>query len=119
MNTAYFQDWSQGGEDWSQGGARGGTRWAAVSQVTGFLTPEFQLYGRYEWGRIMDSGQKDVSIATVGMSYYPFKTRVIKYSLEFLYSFGATTNWLMDGDPGIRLTNEPQAIVRSQLQITF
>ena len=119
MNAAYFQDWSQGGEDWSQGGARGGTRWAAVSQVTGFLTPEFQLYGRYEWGRIMDSGQKDVSIATVGMSYYPFKIRVIKYSLEFLYSFGATTNWLMDGDPGIQLTNEPQAIIRSQLQITF
>lgn len=112
MNAGYFQDWGEGGD-------QGGTRWAAVSQVTGFLTPEWQLYGRYEWGRIMDSVQADVSIATVGMSFYPFQTAVVKYSLEFLYSFGATLNWATDGDPGIRQTTEPQAIIRSQVQLSF
>jgi len=112
MSAAYYQDWSEGGN-------LGGTRWAAVGQVTGFLTPKFQLYGRYEWGRIMDSLESDVSMLTAGMSYYPFKTRTVKYSLECLYSFGSTTNWLIDGDPGIRLTTEPQAIIRSQIQLGF
>ena len=112
MNAAYFQDWSQGG-------TLGGTRWAAVSQVTGFVTPEWQLYGRYEWGRIMDSAESDVSMATVGMSYYPFQTEVLKLSLELLYSFGATVNWKIDGDPGIRQTTNQQTIIRSQLQISF
>ena len=112
MAAGYYQDWEQGG-------LAGGTRWAGEAQATGFLNSQLQLYGRYEWGTITDSDERDLSIVTVGTSIYPFEDITIKFSAEFIRSFGSTQNWATDGDVGFIQSSEPQNIIRTQLQLSF
>ena len=112
MTCAYYQDSPNGG-------SFGGTRWAAVGQLTGFVTPVLQLYGRGEWGTIRNSDQQDIKVMTVGASYYPYKTKVIKLTAEFIYTWGPTTNWELDGNLGFINTEENQTIFRTQLQFSF
>ena len=106
-------------QDWEQGGPAGGTRWAGEAQVTGFLNPQLQLYGRYEWGTITDTDEKNLSMVTVGTSFYPFEDITIKFSAEFIRSFGSTQNWAIDGNLGFIQSTEPQNIIRTQLQLSF
>ncbi len=97
----------------------GGDRWAFVGQLTGFVTPNVQLYGRGEWGTVLDSDTDDISLLTLGASYYPFESKNVKISLEVMRFFNGTTNWNLDGDPGVKATDEQQTLIRSQLQISF
>lgn len=97
----------------------GGDRWAFVGQVTGFVSPKVQLYGRFEWGTIATMENNDITVATIGSSVYPFESKNVKLSFELMYLFDGTTNWNLDGDPGVFATSEPQAVIRSQLQISF
>ncbi len=106
-------------ENWEQGGPAGGTRWAGEAQVTGFLNSKVQLYGRFEWGTITDTNEKDLKIVTFGTSIYPFEDITIKFSAEFIRSFGSTQNWATDGDVGFIQSSEPQNIIRTQLQLSF
>ena len=120
MTCGYYQDWSEGGENWaSPNPQNGGTRWGAVGQVTGFLTPQWQLYGRGEWGTIVEADQSDLKVFTFGASYYPNDTPEIKISAEMIQTWGSSRNWSIDGDTGFLNTGEDQTIFRTQVQVSF
>ena len=112
MSCGYYQDSPNAGNF-------GGTRWAAVGQVTGFVLPVLQLYCRGEWGTIRNSDQKDVKVITLGTSYYLNGTNKVKVSAEFIYTWGSTLFWELDGNQGFINTEQNQAIFRTQLQFSF
>lgn len=97
----------------------GGDRLAIVSQCGLFIDPTFEIYGRGEWGRVVDVDADDLAVVTVGASWMPRSNRMIKFSLEFMRIWGDSRYWNIDGDPGIRPIDDPQSIVRAQLQLSF
>jgi len=99
----------------------GGDRLAVVSQVGWFLDPKFELYARGEWGRTtnVEVEAGDLGVMTLGFSWMPLSNRQIKFSAEFMQIWGDARYWSIDGDPGIRQIDEPQSIVRAQLQLSF
>ena len=112
MSCAYYQDSPNSGNF-------GGTRWAAVGQVTGFVLPELQLYARGEWGTIRNSDQTNIKVMTLGASYYPYQTRNVKITAEFIQTWGSTLYWQLDGNLGFINTAANQSIFRTQLQVAF
>lgn len=99
----------------------GGDRLAVVSQVGWFLDPKIEFYARGEWGRTsnVDVESNDLGVMTLGFSWMPRSNRMIKFSAEFMQTWGNASYWAIDGDPGIRQVDEPQSIVRAQLQLSF
>ncbi|MDB4775873.1 OprO/OprP family phosphate-selective porin [bacterium] len=112
MATGYYQDVPGGG-------LVGGRRWAGVGQAAFFLTPTWDVYARGEWGTILDSEQQDVVMATIGTSWFPAGNSQVKVTAEFIQSWGSTVDWLVDGDLGILQVDEPQSIIRTQVQLAF
>lgn len=112
MAAGYYQDVPGGGGE-------GGRRWAGVGQGAFFLTPNWDVYIRGEWGTILDSGQQDVVMATLGTSWFPTGDSRVKVTAEFIQSWGSTVDWLVDGDLGILRVDEPQSIIRTQVQLAF
>ncbi|MCH2160358.1 MAG: OprO/OprP family phosphate-selective porin [Phycisphaerales bacterium] len=119
MGCGYYQDIPNYVQNPNEPGSYGGTRWAAVAQMTGFVSPVLQFYGRAEWGTITTGNQPDVRVFTVGTSYYPYKTKALKFTAEFIYTMGSTVNWQLDGNSGFLNTDENQAIFRTQMQFSF
>ncbi len=97
----------------------GGERLAIVSQVGWFLNPKFELYGRGEWGRPLGVDVDDLASFTFGASWMPRSNRQVKFSVEYMRMWGDSRFWALDGDSGIRLIDDPQSIVRAQLQVSF
>jgi hypothetical protein len=97
----------------------GGERLAIVSQVGWFLNPKFELYGRGEWGRPLGVDADDLASFTFGASWMPRSNRQVKFSVEYMRMWGDSRYWALDGDSGIRLIDDPQSIVRAQLQVSF
>ena len=112
MATGYYQDVPGGGGE-------GGRRWAGVGQGAFFLTPNWDVYVRGEWGTILDSQQDDVVMATIGTSWFPAGNSQVKVTAEFIQSWGSTVDWLVDGDLGVLQVDEPQSIIRAQVQLAF
>ena len=112
MSCAYYQDSPNAGNF-------GGTRWAGVGQITGFVLPRLQLYARGEWGMIRNSDQNDIRVLTVGTSFYPNKSSNVKISAEFIQTWGSTLYWELDGNLGFINTEANQSIFRTQLQVAF
>jgi|GEM_PF-5338910 len=112
MAAGYYQDVPGGGGE-------GGRRWAGVGQGAFFLTPNWDVYVRGEWGTILDSQQEDVVMATIGTSWFPAGNSQVKVTAEFIQSWGSTVNWLVDGDIGILQIDKPQSIIRTQVQLAF
>ena len=96
----------------------GGDRLAVVSQCGWFIDPTIEVYGRGEWGRTIDVEADDLVVTTIGASWMPRSNRMIKFSLEFMRMWGDARYWKIDGDPGIRTIDQPQSIVRAQLQLS-
>lgn len=99
----------------------GGDRLAVVSQMGWFVDPQIVLYARGEWGRAMniDVEPNELALMTCGFSWMPRSNRQIKFSAEFVQTWGDARYWAIDGDPGIRQVDERQSIVRAQLQLSF
>jgi hypothetical protein len=112
MVTGYYQDVPDGA-------SAGGRRWAGVGQGAFFLTPNWDIYMRGEWGTILDREQQDIVMATIGTSWFPAGNSRVKVTAEFIQSWGSTVDWLVDGDLGILQVDEPQSIIRTQVQLAF
>ena len=99
----------------------GGDRLAVVSQIAWFIDPKIELYARGEWGRTTNVGVDvtDLGVMTVGFSWMPLSNQQIKFSAEFVRTWGDARYWDIDGDPGIRQVDQPQSIVRAQFQLSF
>ena len=74
---------------------------------------------RGEWGTILDREQQDIVMATIGTSWFPAGNSRVKVTAEFIQSWGSTVDWLVDGDLGILQVDEPQSIIRTQVQLAF
>ena len=99
----------------------GGDRLAVVSQVGWFIDPRLEIYARGEWGRAMNIGVEadDMALTTIGFSWMPRSNRQIKFSAEVMRIWGDARYWAIDGDSGIRQIDEPQSIIRAQIQLSF
>ena len=97
----------------------GGRRWAATTQIAWFPMDRIEIYARGEWGTILGSDSTELWMATFGTSWYPVGDNRIKITFEIVRGWGDTTNWKIDGNPGIVEVNAPQTAVRTQLQLSF
>lgn len=80
---------------------------------------QWMLYARGEWGSVPDEEVSDLSVATLGSSWFSSEHRNIRWSIELLRVWGDTTRWKIDGNPGFLSGDGPQSIIRSQMQIAF
>jgi len=87
-----------------------------------FIMPDsVELFGRYEWGDLDTTDQKDLSLLTFGVNWY-FAKHAAKWTTDFGYSFNSITSgwsnsgaaWLTDPTDG-----DDQFVIRSQFQVTF
>jgi len=87
-----------------------------------FVIPEsVEIFGRYEWGDLDTTGQKDLSVLTFGVNWY-FAKHAAKWTTDIGYSFNTITSgwsnsgaaWLTDAGDG-----DDQVVIRSQFQVLF
>jgi hypothetical protein len=92
-----------------------------------FVTDEWELFARYEWGDD-DGGAEDLSVVTVGANRY-FARHGLKWSLDAGFALNEVTSTWADGFLGAggelagwrrdAAGEDGQVVVRSQLQLYF
>lgn len=102
-------------------------QYGAVIQGGVFLTDDWELYGRYEWGDD-DTDADDLSIATIGANRY-FAKNNIKWSTDVGYAFNEVSSTWGDGFLGSggsgagwradASDDDGQLVIRTQLQLQF
>ena len=110
-------------------------QFGVVVQGGVFVSPEVELYARYEFGESdMDRFRTSLtgldyghaSIATVGVSWFPGGTRLLQWTTDVGFAFDPMgdfrapgANWLADpvNGSGTGDANGGQIVVRSQLQL--
>ncbi len=94
-----------------------------------FVTEDFELIGRYEWGNLDVDGVEDLSILTVGFNKY-ISGHALKWTTDVGYSFNALNRVKVNGNTfgypiefqGWRpdaSDSDGQIVLRSQLQLLF
>lgn len=102
-------------------------QYGAVIQGGFFLTDEWELYGRYEWGDD-DTAADDLSIFTIGANRY-FAKNSIKWSTDVGFAFNEVSSTWGDGFLGTggngagwrsdATDDDGQIVIRTQLQLQF
>ncbi len=112
-------------------------QWGFVVQGGFFVTEDFELFARYEYGNtdtdqfrtanLLASGEK-ASIVTVGFNWYPMGyantalkwTTDVGFALDPVVDFNSSgTDWLADQTGAGQSTSDGQVVIRSQIQLTF
>jgi hypothetical protein len=96
-------------------------RLAVVLQGGVYVTPVWEVFGRYEWAKPDTFGESDLSLVTAGFNWY-LHGQQIRWTTDVgvgLKPVSATfasdsADWLAD-DPD----RDGQVVVRSQLQVLF
>jgi len=86
-----------------------------------FLTEDWELFGRYEWGDSDIDGDEDLSIITVGVNKYWNKHNLkwqndIGFGLDEVSSTWSTSSAGWRTDP---TDSDGQVVIRSQVQLLF
>lgn len=96
-------------------------RYGVVVQGGTFITDNFELFSRYEWGDLDLPGVSELSIITIGFNRY-FSKHTLKWTTDVGFGLDevdanwvqSNSGWLADS-PG----ESGQIVVRSQLQLLF
>lgn len=112
-------------------------QWGAVVQAGYFVSPEVELFARYEIGntdtdkfRTAEPGVEleANSIVTAGMNYYFGGQKSVKWTTDVGFALvpigdfaSSGSDWLSDGSStaGDGFTNDGQWVVRTQIQLLF
>jgi len=97
------------------------TPWGVVAQGGVFITDEWELFARYEYGEGDDSSIEDLSVLTVGFNRY-FPGNHVKWSTDIGYGFQPVDSFWAQSSVGWRADEageSGQIVIRSQLQLTF
>lgn len=96
-------------------------QWGAVVQGGIFITDDWELFGRYEFGDFDVIGVEDLSVVTVGVNKYWNKhnlkwTTDVGIGLDAVNAVWASSGADWRADNG---TEDGQIVIRSQLQLLF
>lgn len=122
--------WQTSDEEWvgAAPGAGDFDRSGLMAQVGFFLTDDFELVGRYEYGDFDNQGLSDgntQSTATIGANWYFAKNRA-KWQTDLSYAFHsmgdfavAGNGWYVDGVDGDGDAEDGQYVFRTGININF
>jgi hypothetical protein len=104
-----------------QGAVPDRDQWGFVVQGAYYVTEDWELFGRYEWGDQDTAGQEDLSIITIGVNYY-IASHNLKWQTDFGYAFDAVTSAWSTSGTGWRndaANEDGQTVLRTQFQLLF